>query len=334
MRDSSLVARELDSTPMSQTRPSVAFSLAALLAAASAQAGECSGWLPDFDRDCERRARPSAFVASPASPFTFEDAFVVTGVRTLHVFQQMPKGSLFADGEAEAVTGELRAAITDRVGVSVAKAGALWIRPENPLVPKRQAPTPLTLGVKLALAQNHDAQRYAAISLRYADAFQGGDGSLVPSLAGALKLGSFTLQGDAGGSWAIDSSFSSSLFWHVHVAYARIPVIAPFVQLSGQHWIDGGDGRATLQLTPLGQQFFRAKSVSIRAVEGMFGTFEGADLVNLGAHDIAGRELVTGAAGLRLRLARFSLSAAYERPLTRHRGVFGERITTSVSLEL
>jgi hypothetical protein len=303
--------------------------------AASAHAGACRGWLPDLDRDCERVARPSAFLAPAVSPFTFEDAFVVTGVRTFHVLQEMPQRSLFAGGEAEAVTGELRAALTDRIGLSVAKAGALWIRPENPLVPKRQTPTPLTLGLKLALEQDHDAQRFAALTLRYGDAFQGGgDGSLMPSLAGAVRLDRFTLQGDVGGSWALDSSFSSSVFWHAHAAWARFPLVTPFVQLSGQHWVDGGDGSTTIELTPLGQQLFQAQSISMRTVERLFGSFEGADLVNLGAREIAGRELVTGAAGLRVRLGAFALSAAYEHPLTKHRGVFGRRVTTSVSLEL
>ena len=311
------------------------FALAAVVATASAHAGECGGWLPDLDRDCERIARPSAFLAPAVSPFTFDDAFVVTGVRTFHVYQEMPERSLFAGGEAEAVTGELRAALTDRVGLSVAKAGALWIRPENPLVPKRQTPTPLTLGVKLALVQDHDAQRFAALALRYGDAFQGGgDGSLMPSLAGAIRLARFTLQGDLGGSWALDSSFSSSVFWHAHAAYARFPLVTPFVQLSGQHWVDGGDGTTTIALTPLGQQIFQAQSLSLRDVERSFGSFEGADLVNLGASEIAGRELITGAAGLRVRIGAFALSAAYEHPLTKHRGVFGRRVTTSVALEL
>ncbi len=311
--------------------------LAAVLATppGSANAGECGVWLPDLDVGCERIARPSAFLAPAASPFTFEDAFVVTGVRTSYVFQEMPQSSLFAGGEAEAVTGELRVALTDRIGLSVAKAGALWIQPETALVPKRQMPTPLTLGVKLALVQGHDAQRFAALTLRYGDAFQGGgDGSLMPSLAGAVRLDYFTLQGDVGGSWALDSSFSSSVFWHAHAAWARFPLVMPFVQLSGQHWVDGGDGSTTIELTPLGQRLFQAQSISMRAVERSFGSFEGADLVNLGAREIAGRELITGAAGLHVRLGAFALSAAYEHPLTKHRGLFGRRITTSVSLEL
>ena len=311
------------------------FALAAVVATASAHAGECGGWLPDLDRDCERIARPSAFLAPAVSPFTFDDAFVVTGVRTFHVYQEMPERSLFAGGEAEAVTGELRAALTDRVGLSVAKAGALWIRPENPLVPKRQTPTPLTLGVKLALVQDHDAQRFAALALRYGDAFQGGgDGSLMPSIAGALRAGPLALQGDLGGSWALDSSFSSSVFWHAHAGLARWRRVTPFVQLSGQHWVDGGDASSTLPLTPLGQQIFQANTIALRDVERLFGSFEGVDLVNLGAHAIEGQELVSAAAGMELRFRSVSFSAAYERPLSGDAGVFRDRVTTRVSIEL
>jgi hypothetical protein len=192
----------------------------------------------------------------------------------------------------------------------------------------------MTLGLEYGFHQDADSGRFAAFALRYGDAFQGGDGSLIPSLAVAARFGDMALQADVGGSWALDSSFSSSVFWHAHAAWAGLPVITPFAQLSGIHWVDGGDGSATLPLTPLGQRIFHASSVSMRTIERRSGSFEGADLVNLGARGAQGLELVTGAAGVRLRVGRVSVSAAYERPLTKHKGVFADRITSSVSIEL
>jgi hypothetical protein len=309
--------------------------LSLTLLSAGARADDCSGWLPDFDPDCERAPRPAGFAAPVASPFLFEDAFVVTGAQAFHVRQEIPEKSVLGGGETEVAAGQLRIAVTDRIGLVGSKAGSMWTRPENPFIPNRQTPIPLTLGVKIALHANAETARWVAFALRYGDAFQGGgDGSLMPSLAGAARAGDFTLQGDVGGSWALDASFSSSVFWHAHAGFARWRHVTPFVQLSGQHWVDGGDGSATMPLTPLGQLYFRSTSVSVRTVERLFGSFEGADLVNLGAHDIAGRELVTGAAGVELRFGGVSVSAAYEHPLSAHEGVFANRVTTRVSLEL
>ncbi len=310
---------------------SVAFGLLA----SAARAGECSAWLPDFDRDCEHAPRPAGFAAPVASPFLFEDAFVVTGAQAIHARQEVPDDSVFAGGEAEVAAGALRIALSEDVALIAAKAGAMWTRPENPLIPERQTPIPLTLGVKVALTADADAGRWAALVLRYGDAFQGGgDGSLMPSIAGALRAGPLALQGDLGGSWALDSSFSSAVFWHASAGFARWRHVTPFVQLSGQHWVDGGDGSTTMPLTPLGQLYFRATSVSMRTVEGMFGSFEGLDLVNLGARDIAGKGLVTGALGVELRFGGLALSAAYEHPLTDHRGLFSSRVTTRLAFEL
>jgi hypothetical protein len=305
------------------------------LLAGAANGGECSGWLPDFDPDCEHAPRPAGFAAPVASPFLFEDAFVVTGAQAIYAHQEIPNDSVFAGGEAEVAAGALRIAITEYMALIGGKAGALWTRPDNPLIPERQTPIPLTLGVKLALPANADAGRWAAFVLRYGDAFQGaGDGSLMPSIAGALRAGPLALQGDLGGSWALDSSYSSFVFWHAYAGLARWRHVTPFVQLSGQHWVDGGDGRATMPLTPLGQLTFGAPSVSMRTLEQRFGSFEGLDLVNLGARGIAGRSLVAGAFGAELRFGRLALSAAYEHPLTDHRGMFASRVTTRLSFEL
>jgi hypothetical protein len=309
--------------------------LALALVAGAAHADDCTGWFPDFDPACEHAPRPPGFAAPVASPFSFEDAFVVTGVQAFHAQQEIPERSALGGGEAELIAGQLRIAVTDRVGLSLGKAGALWTRPENPFIPNRQTPLPLTFGLKVALHADADTGRWAAFALRYGDAFQGGGkGSLMPALAGAARTGDFALQGDVGGSWALDASFSSSVFWHAHAGFARWQHITPFVQFSGQHWVDGGDGTTTIPLTPLGQSYFKATSVSVRTVERMFGSFEGADLVNLGAHDIAGHALITGAAGIELRFGRVALSAAYEHPLTAHEGLFANRVTTRVSLEL
>jgi hypothetical protein len=309
--------------------------LALWLAPGGSLAGTCTGWFPDLDPDCQRIGRPDEFIAPVAQAFLFEDAFVVTGVQASYLRQEFPGASALGGGHADVAAGQLRLALTDRIGLVASKAGAMWVEPGNPLVPDWDTALPVTLGAKLALYQDPDVGRFASFVLRCGDAFEGGgDGALVPSLAGAARLGAFAFQGDLGGSWAFDPSYSSSVFWHLHAAYPGLRTITPFVQVSGMHWVDGGDGSATIPLSAEGHQVFQAPSISMRTVEEIYGAFEGADLTNLGAPGADGLDLVTGAVGLQLRLGRFTFSAAYEHPLTEHNGIIGDRVSAAVSLEL
>ena len=67
----------------------------------------------------------------------------------------------------------------------------------------------------------------------------------------------------------------------------------------------------------------------------LFGcTFEGADLMNLGSRNVRGLDLWTWALGAHVPLAEHvTLSFAYERPFSHHKGIFKQRVTTSLALE-
>lgn len=311
------------------------FAFTLSLLASPALGGECNGWFPDLNRGCESVGRPAGFAAPIAQPFLFEDAFVTTGAQTLRLDQRFTNKPPFGGGEAELVAAQLRVALTERFAFIGSKAGVIWTRPDNPLLPHDKTPIPLTLGFKYALHQDADANRFASFVLRYGDAFQSGSkGALMPSLAGALRFGDVALQGDAGGSWALDAAHSSSAFWHLHAGWAGLPVVTPFVQFSGTHWLDGGDGSTTIPLSPLGRRVFGVPSLSVALAERFFGPLEGGDLVNLGTPGAARLELITAAAGLQLRVRGLVVAAAYERPLNARHGVIGERITTTIAIEL
>jgi len=89
-------------------------------------------------------------------------------------------------------------------------------------------------------------------------------------------------------------------------------------------------GRHADFIAPIAQPFLFEDAFIVTGI----GSFEGADLLNLGARGADQLDLITGAAGLQLRLGRFTISAAYEHPLTAHHGVFGDRVTSGISLEL
>jgi hypothetical protein len=144
--------------------------------------------------------------------------------------------------------------------------------------------------------------------------------------------------GDLGGSWAIDSSQSSSIYYHL---YAGIPIgdwVQPFVQFSGISWVDSGDGTRPIGLSSAGQGLLGVSSVPVGLVEAIyvpsFGPFEGADVANLGATHAQNLDLFTIAAGVHISVGDFvTVSVAYENSVGHDPGIFDQRVTTAVALE-
>jgi hypothetical protein len=320
-----------------------------LLSASASAQDDCGKLLPDLT--CDRSGRFDGFEMPIVQPYLFEDPFITTGVYPYYVWHQFPSDSALGGGEAHVVAAQLRVAVTDRFAIIATKDGYMWKDPGSPLLKETQGWMDLGFGAKYAVYQNRDAGRIVSLALKYdaasgaADTFQdGGDGVLMPSITGAAKLGDLALQGDFGGSWAIDDAQSSSLYYHVYLAYPIVGTrgaFTPFVQFSGIHWVDGGDGSRKIELSALGQsivddQYIRVGSGSFPepTVVGIYGPFEGADVANLGAVGVNGLDYVTFAFGIHVRfLEHVTVSAAYEVPITEHESITRQRITTAVAWE-
>jgi hypothetical protein len=325
------------------TRASAAFAaLAFTLSAAASSAGasgDCGKLFPDFT--CERSGRFEGFEKPIVQPYLFEDPFITTGVHPYYVWHQFPEDSALEGGEAHVAAAQIRVAVTDRLAIIATKDGYMRKQPDNPLLKHTKGWMNLAFGAKYAIYQDRDAGRIVSLVLRYeapsgaSDSFQGGgDGMLMPSISGALLAGPIALQGDLGGIWAIDDSQSSSFTYHLYAGLPITPALTPFVQLSGMHWTDSGDGTRQVELSAFGQSVLGVPSISIATIESIYGRFEGADVANLGAVGVDGLDYVTIGFGLHARLAEhLTVSAAYERPVTDHEGITRQRLTTSVSLE-
>lgn len=323
-----------------------ALALGAALAAASASAQEdCGKPFPDFR--CDRTGRFGGFEKPIVQPYLFEDPFITTGLYPYYVWHQFPEKSALEGGEAHVAAVQIRVAVTDRLAIIATKDGYMWKRPENPLLKDTGGWMNLGFGAKYAIHQNRDAGRIVSLVLRYEapsganDSFQGeGDGLLMPSITGAARIGDLALQADLGGIWAIDGAQSSSLTYHFYAAYPITDALTPFLQFSGMHWTSGGDGSREVELSAAGQIAVGQPALPIGSpgvplsVVGIYGPFEGADVANLGAGGVQGLDTVTFAIGLHARVAEHVvLSAAYERPMTDHKSITRQRITTSVALE-
>jgi hypothetical protein len=313
-----------------------------LLSASASAQGDCGKFLPDLT--CDRSGRFDGFEMPIVQPYLFEDPFITTGVYPYYVWHQFPKSSALEGGEAHLAAAQIRVAVTDRFAIIATKDGYMWKRPDNPLLKDTGGWMNLGFGAKYAVYQNRDAGRIVSLALKYEaasgakDTFQNeGDGMLMPSVTGAARLGGFRLQGDLGGSWAIDSSQSSSIYYHLYAAYPAIGTrgsFSPFVQLSGMHWVDSGNGSRMVELSAYGQSVVGVQKIPMSTVESIYGPFEGADVANLGSVGVDGLDYVTAAFGMHVRfLEHITVSAAYEVPVTDHKSITRQRITTAVAWE-
>ncbi|HEY8120115.1 MAG TPA: hypothetical protein VII78_02255 [Myxococcota bacterium] len=304
--------------------------------------------LPDLA--CERSGRFDGFEMPIVQPYLFEDPFITTGVYPYYIWHQFPDSSPLEGGEAHLVAAQLRVAVTDRLAIIATKDGYMWKDPGNPLLKETQGFMNLGFGAKYAVYQNRDAGRILSLALKYeaasgaADTLQdGGDGMLMPSVTGAAKLGGVALQGDVGGSWAIDDAQSTSIYYHLYAAYPIVGTrgtFSPFLQFSGIHWVDSGDGSRKIELSAAGQQAVGGQYIPVGtpsiplSVVGIYGPIEGADVANLGAGGVDGLDYVTVALGAHVRfLEHVTVSAAYEVPITNHESITRQRITTAMAWE-
>lgn len=307
-----------------------------LAAAFPAASQECDKLFPDLT--CDRTGRFEGFEMPIVQPYLFEDPFITTGLYPYYVWHRFPEKSPLEGGEVHLAAAQIRVAITDRFAFIATKDGYMWKQPGNPLLNDTGGWMNLGFGAKYAIYQDREAGRILSLVLKYeapsgaSDTFQGGgDGMLMPAISGAARLGDLALQGDLGGSWAIDSSQSSSIYYHVYAGYLIANVVTPFVQFSAIHWVDSGDGSRKVDLS-------NGSSIDVSTVEAiyvpLYGPFEGADVANLGATQARNLDLFTIAVGMHVSLfEHVTFSAAWEKGVSDHDGIFDQRVTTSVALE-
>ena len=300
---------------------------------------DCPTWFPDFR--CDRSGRWDGFHKPIVQPFLFEDPFITTGISTYFIYHEFPRTSIFQEGHLYTVAVQARLAITDRLAFIATKDGIVWNRPETQLggvniLDNTTGFFNISGGFKYALFQDKEKRYIVTPAIRVEvptgshDTFQGrGSGLFIPSVAGAFGIDRFTAQADIGAQISMGDRQSDSLFMHFYGAYELFEQLVPFLQISGIAWLDGGDGELQVRLKGGG----RVDLQTATALTGV-GSFEGADVFNLGSKGVAGKSQWTISAGLHIPIGKhLTLSAAYERPFTNHKGVTKQRMTSNITLE-
>jgi hypothetical protein len=312
--------------------------LGSALPAGAEETDDCPTWFPDFS--CQREFRYEGFVAPVTMPYLFEDPFITSGANLVGIWHDFPNnGNLNGGlklGEAGIMALQLRLAITERLAFIATKDGLVIYDADSPVLKDDEDLADISFGFKYALIKMEEDNFIFTPALRYQApvganrVFQGwGDGVFIPSATLAWGIDNFHVIGGVGGQAAIDHDKNSdSFFYNLHLDYAVLPKLVPFVEMNGMVWTRSGDGTANLR-TKIGK-------VPVKAAQTLFGTgaFEGADYANIGSSGITGKTLFTMAWGVRVPLTRnLSIGAAYERALQGKKNSFKQRVTVSTSFE-
>jgi hypothetical protein len=284
-------------------------------------------------------------------PYLFEDPFITTGANLVGIWNGVDERRDFQGADIGVLALQLRLAITDKLAFIATKDGFAMYRPDTKIsdVPALADPTNnkqlqadedaflnATIGFKYAMVEIPEENFILTPAIRYEiplgndEVFQGrGDGVFIPSATFAWGRDDFHLIGGLGGQVPVDSEKeSTSLFYNLPLDYALFEKFVPFVELSGIHWTNSGDGGLNMN-TRLGDVPLDTAQALMRT-----GSFEGADVANLGSRSIKGQNLVTMGWGVRVPLDQHvSLGLSYERALSGKKHFFEQRVTAMATYE-
>lgn len=251
-------------------------------------------------------------IAPITSPVTFESPTIQTNARPIFAHHSFPSDSIFGGGALDVYALQLRYAVNDRFAIIATKDGYFDLQPDTGSNESGMAD--VAGGFKYAFIDDPDKGLIATAGLIYEgtngdkDVFQGnGDGTWRPFVSAGLASGDMSYVGSLGLQWPNDRDAETTSFdWHLQGAWhAPDSKFAPVLELSGIHYISGGEALAV--------------------------DFEGGDVINLGASGVGGNDLVTGAVGLRWNAwGRSWLGLAWETPVFSRDDLFDDRVTADL----
>lgn len=271
--------------------------------------GECSGYWWSF--------RPSSpgfdcFISPMTNPVFFEDPRTLTEVRVLTVQQKLPNSAPLAGGDLQLLGVQARAALTERLTLVMAKSGFVM----------GGAPAPLddgwldvALGLKYNLYVDSESQRIVSCGGHYE----------IP--AGTDRA----WQGNGTGEYHVYLTGGAAVLESSHVLSAtglRLPS-DPAAENQVAYWSNHWDtllwSRGVYVLAEANWYHY------LRSGFASPGDIAGLDFFNRGATNVAGNDIVTGAAGLKYKpTSSQEYGVIFEVPLTDRRDLLENRLTVDL----
>ena len=292
--------------------------LALWLAGATPAYGAESGlrFTMPWDGGFNLKGSPEAFdnfVAPVSNPIYAEDPRNTTEFRAVYVWQQIPSDNPLGHGHIDAWAFPFSIALSENFSIIATKAGVVHM--DSEAIDGRDGWMDINIGAKWTFLRDDANGFLLSCGATYEapwgshDVYQGkSDGDFNLFLTGGKEWGNLHVLGTTGFRLPCNrNSTSTAWYWNAHVDYKVLPWLAPFLEINGIHWIDGGE-------------------------EFPFD-FEGGDLINLGSSDVTGNDLVTLAPGIRFPINRnLSFGVAYEFPVTGREDLLNQRWTFDVVL--
>jgi hypothetical protein len=258
------------------------------------------GWLGTYE-GCGRQCLQSdhcfdGFISPVTSPFLFEDPRSLTELRPIFIWQQTPnKNNPYHGGDIEFFGIQARAAITERLSVTMTKLGGIWQEVHDPTgdFATHAGFAEIELGAKYTFLRQENWGTLGAFGLTFQAplgnkrVFQDtGTLSVRPYLSlaqnfGRSSYGSFNFMSTTGGSFALDNSRTDFIFTGLHLDFdvANLHKIYPLMELNWAYYTSNGHVRAQ--------------------------SFEGRDLFNFGATNVSGHNNLTLAVGARYKFCEW-----------------------------
>lgn len=248
------------------------------------------------------------FISPMTNPIFFEDPRTLTELRPIYMHHKIPQG--VGGGEVNLLAVQIRAAITDRLSIIATKEG--YYTSSSPLIDDGFAD--VALGLKYTLLRDPCAGRLVSVGASYelpvgsTRALQGnGDGEFHLFATGGTRLGEnmHYLAGTGFRLPANQAQESSSWYLSQHLDYMVNQKFYLLTELNWYSWFQGGNG----------------------GIPGATNV-EGMDLINLGASDVAGNNIITMAWGVKYKpQANREIGLAYEIPVSSRNDIMDNRLT-------
>lgn len=265
----------------------------------------------------------NSFVSPVSNPLYFEDPRSLTELRPLFIYQRFPGkyrtvtdlGSgttrAFSGGDLQFFGLQARLALNERVSLVLNELGGISFNPDEagPLgLSGGTSFAEIQFGPKFTFYRDDCTNTIAAFGVFFNipagehKAFQDtGNGGVTPYISVGQKIGNFHLLSTFGYRFGFNNERSESFYLSAHLDYSIFDRIYPLVELNWYHWTRNGNRTGA--------------------------DFEGQDLLNLGANNVSGNDVLTLAAGVRFKITEnIQAGIIYEFPISPRDDLLSYRI--------
>lgn len=268
-----------------------------------------------------RKASPFDGFARPITNVNFHHPFIWNEVRPLFMYHSFPETGVLDGGHLKLYACQVFFGLTEDIQFMAYKDGYVDFKPG--VFKDDSGYADIAFGMKIKMwedLEDEDGPATFAVGVGYEtttgdkEVLEGeGDGFFDVFASYARSMGKINFIGTAGAFLPRDGDEDNRTYhWHVHLDTHLGAKIQPLVEINGFHYDSNADRNAGLgPSVPLG--------------------IEGFDYTTLGADDVRGNDVITGALGFRYNISEdVSWGLAYETPLTSRKDVMKNRWTADI----